>query len=271
MIRLLPLFLALTGCVPSSAMPPSTPTPPAASAAALVDLEPPSTPVAGLTLRHVRYGERTYRVASLDLQTAPLELAGQDGLPRPVTPTALAASLAEQGKALIWATNAGIFQKGGRPSGLYVEAGVVKRPLATGNGAGNFYLKPNGAFLVGPDGARIRTTEELASDGLGEPRIGSQSGPILCRAGTLHPAFHDDSPNLLLRSGVGVSDARHVHFAMSDGAVRFHELATLFRDGLDAPDALYLDGVISQWVQPDMPPGPTDGGFGGLFFVAAPR
>jgi uncharacterized protein YigE (DUF2233 family) len=36
-----------------------------------------------------------------------------------------------------------------------------------------------------------------------------------------------------------------VHFAISENTVRFYDFATLFRDVLDAPNALYLDGTIS--------------------------
>jgi uncharacterized protein YigE (DUF2233 family) len=34
-------------------------------------------------------------------------------------------------------------------------------------------------------------------------------------------------------------------FVISEDPVSFHEFASLFRDTLDCPDALYLDGVIS--------------------------
>jgi len=36
-----------------------------------------------------------------------------------------------------------------------------------------------------------------------------------------------------------------VIFALSDGAVRFHDFATLFRDDLGCTNALFLDGSIS--------------------------
>lgn len=236
---------------------------------AVTDLVPQSTPVPGLTLRRVRHRDVVFHVATLELRQVDLRLAGQgEGWSHPRTFSTLAERLAAADERLVWGTNAGIFRKGGRPSGLYVEGGVVHQPVTRGSGAGNFFLLPNGAFLVGEDGARVRGTSEITStDGV---RMASQSGPLLVRDGRLHPELRPASTNRLRRSGVGVSDPHTVHFVMSEGSVRFHELATLFRDGLGAGDALYLDGVISQWVAPDRPPGPTDGGFSGMFFVAAP-
>lgn len=234
----------------------------------LEDLEPATRPIDGLLLRRVRHRERVFRVATLDLRRVTAELAGQDGLPLPATFTALSQALAAKGERLVWGTNAGIFHAGGRPAGLFIADGTVHRGLETADGAGNFYLKPNGALLIDAHGARIRTTDELVGQPLDGVRLATQSGPMLARAGSLHPALRADSPNRLLRSGVGVADPHTLHFAISEGPVRFHELATLFRDGLHAPDALYLDGVISQWVDPDTPPGAADGGFSGLLFVA---
>ena len=45
-------------------------------------------------------------------------------------------------------------------------------------------------------------------------------------------------------------DGETVYFAISDGAVTFHEFASLFRDRLDAPNALFLDGQVSRLYAP---------------------
>lgn len=78
--------------------------------------------------------------------------------------------------------------------------------------------------------------------------LATQSGPILVRKGEVHPQFREASPNLNLRNGVGVRSDGRVFLAISDGVVRFHDFATLFRDRLDCPDALYLDGLVSTLV-----------------------
>jgi uncharacterized protein YigE (DUF2233 family) len=49
----------------------------------------------------------------------------------------------------------------------------------------------------------------------------------------------------VIRNGVGVSNAGRVVLAISEEPVSLHEFAMLFRDALDCPNALYLDGVIS--------------------------
>ncbi|TXI05138.1 MAG: hypothetical protein E6Q76_11490, partial [Rhizobium sp.] len=69
-------------------------------------------------------------------------------------------------------------------------------------------------------------------------------GKIVVR-GKLHPSFLPDSTSLKIRNGVGVAADGKVSFAISDGAVRFHDFATLFRDELKCDDALFLDGSIS--------------------------
>lgn len=234
----------------------------------LEDLSPPTPVVDGLLMRHVKHRDARFWVATIDLTKVQLDLVGQAGAPLPATFSSLQERLGAQGRRLLWGTNAGIFHKGYGPVGLFVQDHTLRHGLHTTGGSGNFGLLPNGVFYIDDGGAAVRTTEEVRERGTQGMRLATQSGPMLVRAGRIHHRLMPDSPNRLLRSGVGVSSGSVVHFAMSDGACRFHELATLFRDGLDAPDALYLDGVISQWVSPSMPPGETDGAYSGLFYVA---
>ncbi len=46
--------------------------------------------------------------------------------------------------------------------------------------------------------------------------------------------------------------AGEVVFVVSKRPVRFHDFATLFRDELDCPNALFLDGTISSLYAPDI-------------------
>ena len=48
-------------------------------------------------------------------------------------------------------------------------------------------------------------------------------------------------------------------FAISDEPVNFHDFATLFRDRIGVPDALYFDGKVSRLYAPSF--GRSDGGF----------
>lgn len=149
------------------------------------------------------------------------------------------------GSELLFATNGGIFEPDYTPTGLYVEGGRELYPLNIQSGSGNFYLKPNGVLHLSGDTAAVRTTEAYAA-GSYRPDFALQSGPMLLIDGDLHPAIRAASPNFKLRSGVGVRDAHTLVFVISEGDVRFYQLAMVFKELLGCRDALYLDGVISE-------------------------
>ena len=191
-------------------------------------------------------GER-YAVCSFSPEThaVSLHLRGRDGRPM--------GSLRELERAtgpFAMAMNGGMYRDDLSALGLYVEDGEEHERLVTADGWGNFHLLPNGVFHVseGENGVqRFGVTETRAF--AANPPAGlvhaTQSGPMLVIDGKLHPRFLPQSDSLKVRNGVGVSADGRVHFAISRGAVRFHDFATLFRDVLDAPDALFLDGTIS--------------------------
>ncbi len=78
------------------------------------------------------------------------------------------------------------------------------------------------------------------------PDFATQSGPMLVIDGKLHPRFIPGSDSVKIRNGVGVSaDGARIHFAISHGALSFHDFGTLFRDVLETPNALFLDGTVS--------------------------
>jgi len=171
------------------------------------------------------------------------------------------------GARLLFATNAGMYHPDRRPVGLYIEEGVEKRPLEAGGGRGNFYMRPNGVFYVDARGAGVMETARfarLARSGL-TPRIATQSGPLLLEKGRMHPRFFKDSPYRKLRSGVGVRASGEIVFAISRSPVNFHDFAVFFRDALGCPDALYLDGTISDVYIPALGPAYGRQGLGGDF------
>nr|WP_321360486.1 phosphodiester glycosidase family protein [uncultured Hyphomonas sp.] len=163
----------------------------------------------------------------------------------------LAESVAADGGALVFAMNAGMYHDDRRPVGLYVENGQQSARLVTNAGPGNFGMLPNGVFWVDEDGA-AHVTETLAFDALNpDVRFATQSGPMLVIDGALHPAFNPDGTSRKRRNGVGLSaDGETLWFAISDAPVNFDTFARLFRDRLGAPDALYLDGVVSRLYAP---------------------
>ena len=156
--------------------------------------------------------------------------------------------LREKGTPATTMMNGGIFEPGGIPSGLLVQDGKEWRPLNREQGEGNFYLKPNGVFLIGTKGAAVIRTEEYPPQGI-VVRHAVQSGPLLLRQGKVHPAFRPGSTSRLHRNGVGVAANGDVVFAMTDfHSPKFpnlHEFAMLFRT-LGCDDALFLDGDLSQ-------------------------
>ena len=154
-----------------------------------------------------------------------------------------------RGQRLLFATNAGIYDRKFAPLGLYVENGqtVVPLNLAHGNPAsGNFSLLPNGVFAIYPDGHAAVTTSS-AFKAAGKPvQWATQSGPMLLIDGKLNEQFIDDSSSLKWRSGVCAKTPNEVVFVVSEAPVNFHTFGRLFRDELGCRDALYLDGSISQ-------------------------
>ena len=159
----------------------------------------------------------------------------------------LAAALADTGQTLALAINAGMYGTDFAPTGLYVEQGEQLRPLNTATVDGrpaqipNFYKKPNGVFFIDDAGAHILPTDTYAAAGR-TPRLATQSGPMLVIDGALHPALIENSTDRTRRSGVGVCENGTVRIAISQGDTNFFDFATLFRDHLSCPNALFLDG-----------------------------
>jgi len=155
----------------------------------------------------------------------------------------LASWLKVRNKELRFAMNAGMYHADFSPVGLLVHDGRQLSPLNLAGGTGNFFLKPNGVFFVASSGPRIVASEEYPALSKGV-RLATQSGPLLVRRGVIHPAFRASSSSRLIRNGVGVT-GNYAVFVISEKPVTFYELASYFRDELNCPDALYLDGVVS--------------------------
>ena len=163
----------------------------------------------------------------------------------------LAGWLDARGQKLLFAMNAGLYHADYSPVGLLVAAGRPLFPLNTASGEGNFFLKPNGVFVVTAGGARVVETSEYPALA-GEATLATQSGPLLVRGGRIHPAFRPESASRLFRNGVGVPEPGVAVFAITDAPVNFYEFATLFRDVLHCPDALFFNGTISSLYAPSL-------------------
>lgn len=155
-------------------------------------------------------------------------------------------ALQQTGEKPLILMNGGIFEPGGIPSGLYWEKGIEKIPLNLRDAPGNFFLKPNGVFLIRHQKAEVVDATNFISTGV---TYAVQSGPLLLHKGIRHPAFVKNSINRLHRNGVGVDKNGVVIFLMSQRNSRqlpnLYEFAEAFR-ALGCENALFLDGDISQ-------------------------
>ncbi|WP_323784382.1 phosphodiester glycosidase family protein [Leisingera sp.] len=205
------------------------------------------------------YKGNRYSICEVDASEEQLRLFLRDGDGQVYGHfSSLDTALAEEGKALAFATNAGMYHSDRSPVGLYVEDGAKEMRLVTNAGPGNFGLLPNGVFCIRE--ARADVFETLAfAEAAPACTYATQSGPMLVIDGELHPRFLPDSDSYYVRNGVGTSaDGRRAVFAISRNAVTFHQFGSLFRDYLKLPNALYFDGNISRLYAPEI--GRTDGG-----------
>jgi uncharacterized protein YigE (DUF2233 family) len=192
--------------------------------------------------RSMEYERNAYTICEVDLRnhTVRLYWKKSDGTPY-ASLSALPRALEGEAGRLLFATNAGMFDPARKPVGLYVEQGQELVHVSTRSGYGNFHMKPNGVFYISGDRAAVAETRTFLKQ---RPHadLATQSGPMLVLNGRLHPRFDRNSASLKARNGVGVRADGKVIFAISQGELSFDAFARLFRDGLNCPNALFLDG-----------------------------
>jgi uncharacterized protein YigE (DUF2233 family) len=209
--------------------------------------------------RTLTFEEMDYTICSFDLRKTKLTLYNLDDRGQPYGSfAALAGDLARKGKTLAFAMNAGMYDEGLKPIGLYIEGGKQVTKLNRRNGPGNFHLKPNGVFFIDGDNARILETEAYLRS-RPTPELATQSGPMLVINGAIHPRLSPDGQSLKRRNGVGVTDDHTAVFAISEDGVNFYSFARLFRDALGCKNALFFDGTVSSLYSPEL--GRSDGLF----------
>jgi uncharacterized protein YigE (DUF2233 family) len=194
-------------------------------------------------------GDGRFTVVRVDLATQQLRLFWRDDEGRPLRRLdKLSAWLKGQGKTLVFGMNAGMYHADAGPVGLLVIDGHEISPLNLASGEGNFFLKPNGVFLIGAKGPRVVDSMDypLARDGV---RYATQSGPLLLKNGEIHPAFSANSASRYIRNGVCALGTQAI-FVITERPVTLHEFASFFRDELRCREALYLDGAVSSLHSP---------------------
>ena len=192
--------------------------------------------------RAMEYDRNAYTICEVDLlkHTVRLYWKRSNGTPYAYL-SALPRALEGEAGRLLFATNAGMFDPTLKPVGLYVQARQELVHVNTKSGYGNFHMKPNGIFYISADRAAIAETGAFLRQ-RPQAELATQSGPMLVINGRLHPRFDRRSTSLKARDGVGVRPDGKVIFAISQGEVSFDAFARLFRDGLNCPNALFLDG-----------------------------
>src|SRR5688500_600581 len=200
----------------------------------------PSTPPP-VTCRGQTIGGARYRVCEIPAASVPrLQLTARYGARRPVRTIARADSLVRaRGERLLFATNAGLYERVDSATGLLVaDGGRTYSRLNRGAGpanpcsVANFYCPPNAVFFVAGGRAAVLSTADFAARraSAGAPSIASQSGPVLVRNGALARGFPANSQSRKVRNGVGVRRDGTVVFAIADSPVTFHQFAVAFRD-----------------------------------------
>ncbi len=214
----------------------------------------------GLPLCHSRAVEystvelegRKAIVCRVKVKEEKLELFLQDDAGKPLKSFAgVNQWLAGKGRKLVFAMNAGMYHGNLAPVGLFASEGRQIAPLNLEAGEGNFFVKPNGVFLLTAGGARVVESSECTKI---EERIilATQSGPLLLRRGKIHPSFRPTSDSRLTRNGVGIPAPGIALFVITTDLMNVHEFARLFRDVLKCPDALYFDGTVSSLYAPPL-------------------
>lgn len=160
----------------------------------------------------------------------------------------LASWLKGQGRTLTFGMNAGMYHADGGPVGLLVVDGRELAPLNLADGQGNFFLKPNGVFFVDGRGAHVVDAVDYPASNEGVV-LATQSGPLLLKAGQIHPALRPSSASRHVRNGVCAAGLQAT-FVISARPVTFHEFASFLRDELHCRNALYLDGAVSSLWSP---------------------
>lgn len=212
-----------------------------------------SGPAWALECRDIAYQGNSYAICEtnpgadelrLFLNDAQGEVLGQF--------TTVDTMLASEGKRLAFAMNAGMYHSDRAPVGHYVENGQEYMRVIPNAGPGNFGLLPNGVFCIRDGRADVIETLRFI-DETPSCTFATQSGPMLVIDGSLHPRFLVDSTSRYIRNGVGTSeDGTRAVFAISRNSVTFHEFGSLFRDHLNTPNALFLDGNISRLYAPEL-------------------
>ena len=158
-------------------------------------------------------------------------------------------------QTIFFALNGGMYHSNLSPVGLLINNGNIENPInLIKKGNGNFFTpQPNGVFGIDDKNIAIVTTTDsfdLKLTNKQKFKVATQSGPMLVINNAINPNFNINSTNFNIRNGVGVDRNNRIFFVFSENKINFYDLASLFKDKFKCKNALYLDGVISQYYIP---------------------
>lgn len=145
-----------------------------------------------------------------------------------------------------FAITAAMFDDDNLPPGLLVSRSTKYKNLNLNDGGGNFYLKPNGVFSISSDG-QVNIQETLKFDQTSHNSFAIQSGPMLVIDNKLNDILPNDSPNLNIRTAVGLSDDELV-FVISKSEVNFFQLAEFMKTEMKCSNALHLESAVFAFI-----------------------
>lgn len=159
--------------------------------------------------------------------------------------------LEKQNEQVLMVVNGGMYTPAFGAQGLLVEnkKQVNKLDTLKPNNDLNFYMQPNGVFLVDSTGFNIVRTDDyklkyLKANKL--PQFATQSGPMLIADNFKNKKFRQGSKNFYIRNGIGIINNRKIVFIIADTPVNFYEFSSVFENVFGCKTALYLDGAISE-------------------------
>jgi uncharacterized protein YigE (DUF2233 family) len=211
-----------------------------------------STSASAVECSEIHFRDTRSTACTVEIRRDRLRLFLYDESGKPFTSfRRLTQSLAAHNEQLAFAMNAGMYREDYSPVGLLVMDGHQVHRLNLASGFGNFYLKPNGVFVLSPSGASIVESSEYRS--LPEPAVwATQSGPLLLHGGEINRTFNPQGTSRLIRNGVGIMKTDEVVFVISEDPIGFYDFALLFREQFKCTEALYLDGNVSSLYSRDL-------------------
>jgi uncharacterized protein YigE (DUF2233 family) len=222
-----------------------------------------------INAQEVTYRNQKFDVVKIDLRKTPVQFFWKNKNGQLIRSLEnLKKEMESDHQELLFAMNAGMYQRDRNPQGLFINNGKTIKSLDTlQDGYGNFYLQPNGVFFIKNDSAGVLPSTLFSQKNI-NPTWATQSGPMLLIDKKVHPIFREGSTNLNIRNGVGVISPHEIIFVISQKEVNLFDFAMLFKEKLNCKNALYLDGFVSRAYIPALDRKDLDGDFGVMIGIS---